>query len=309
MRFLRGGSCPLPPTLDPRPIRATTHPLVLGAAALIIVNDFVLRGLSPGWLTGKLSDVGWLVVAPVLLAAVLSLARVRPRLAQRLGLGGAALFYVLLQAWPPLGLLFRADHVADLGDLLCLPALIGALVAWRTPPRTPRALWGIPLLAGVLAADDWSTYPTVSSPCGDDMEWSPEVPLLLQILNLEGPAYDNEAFLRGLRLTDGTGADVPLVVGAASDLILAVCARDGLRGDTDYTWELGPWGEYSSNQYIWVHDALPTVHFHTLPGSGVPADSPATCAALALPVDTGDHASCGFGAYRLDTGDTGDTGA
>jgi len=50
----------------PDPVRsAPAHPLALAAAALILLNDFVLRGHAPGWLTGKLSDVGWLVVAPV----------------------------------------------------------------------------------------------------------------------------------------------------------------------------------------------------------------------------------------------------
>ncbi|MDC0682515.1 hypothetical protein [Sorangium atrum] len=48
------------------------HPLFLGALALLVVNDHLLKGagLLPGALTGKLSDLAGLVVAPVLAAAI-----------------------------------------------------------------------------------------------------------------------------------------------------------------------------------------------------------------------------------------------
>lgn len=48
------------------------HPLFLGALALLAVNDHLLKGagLLPGALTGKLSDLAGLVVAPVLAAAL-----------------------------------------------------------------------------------------------------------------------------------------------------------------------------------------------------------------------------------------------
>ena len=45
------------------------------ALAVLLVNDNLLkgRGLAPGWLTGKLSDIAFLVVAPVLLTTLLPL--------------------------------------------------------------------------------------------------------------------------------------------------------------------------------------------------------------------------------------------
>ena len=52
-----------------RTITTAAHPIVLAAGALVVLNDYVLREVSPGWLTGKLSDAGFLVVAPVFLAA------------------------------------------------------------------------------------------------------------------------------------------------------------------------------------------------------------------------------------------------
>lgn len=56
-----------------RPHRALLHPLWLAALGLLAINDHVLKGsgLVPGVLTGKLSDVAGLLVAPTLLAVVL----------------------------------------------------------------------------------------------------------------------------------------------------------------------------------------------------------------------------------------------
>ena len=49
------------------------HPAWWGALALLLINDnlFKGRGVVPGWLTGKLSDFAFLIVAPVLFAAII----------------------------------------------------------------------------------------------------------------------------------------------------------------------------------------------------------------------------------------------
>jgi hypothetical protein len=49
------------------------HPVWWGALALLLINDdlFKGRGVVPGWLTGKLSDFAFLIVAPVLFAALI----------------------------------------------------------------------------------------------------------------------------------------------------------------------------------------------------------------------------------------------
>jgi hypothetical protein len=60
------------------PARALLHPAWLGAFALLVINDHLLKAtLSAPWLTGKLSDVAGLLVAPVLLAALLRVGRLR----------------------------------------------------------------------------------------------------------------------------------------------------------------------------------------------------------------------------------------
>ena len=55
------------------PSRALAHPLWMGALLLLALNDHVLKGsdMVPMWLTGKLSDFGGLIVAPVVLAVLL----------------------------------------------------------------------------------------------------------------------------------------------------------------------------------------------------------------------------------------------
>lgn len=57
------------PTLHP----VLRHPVLWVAGIVLVVNDHLLKGSGwvPGVITGKLSDFAWLVVAPVILAALL----------------------------------------------------------------------------------------------------------------------------------------------------------------------------------------------------------------------------------------------
>ena len=49
---------------------ALLHPLTLLSLGLWALNDHVLKGWAPGALTGKLSDVAALVVAPTVLVGL-----------------------------------------------------------------------------------------------------------------------------------------------------------------------------------------------------------------------------------------------
>ena len=42
------------------------HPVTVLALVVLVLNDHVLKAAQPGWLTGKLSDVVGLVLAPPL---------------------------------------------------------------------------------------------------------------------------------------------------------------------------------------------------------------------------------------------------
>ena len=62
-------------------MRALRHPLALVAIATWLLNDHVLKGLWPGLVTGKLSDIAGMIVTPMLLTACIEL--VSPKRWQR----------------------------------------------------------------------------------------------------------------------------------------------------------------------------------------------------------------------------------
>jgi hypothetical protein len=54
-------------------LRWPAHPLTVGATAVLLLNDHVLKQAWPGLVTGKLSDVAGLVVAPPVLGLLFGL--------------------------------------------------------------------------------------------------------------------------------------------------------------------------------------------------------------------------------------------
>ena len=53
---------------------ALTHPVTIASLVVLLLNDALFKSLWPGsWVTGKLSDLAWVVFASPLLAFVLSL--------------------------------------------------------------------------------------------------------------------------------------------------------------------------------------------------------------------------------------------
>lgn len=296
-----------------RPVRtrSLTHPIVLGSALLIVTNDFVLRRLAPGAWTGKLSDVGWLVVVPVATAELLILARAPARAARPIALAFSAALYTALQLWPSVGSWFRADHVADPGDLLVLPALLGALYVWRTPcAKRVSAVLAWPLVLGALAADTYSSAPPRAEcwPCGHGVPWNTAEPLRLD-LEWIGKTWALDSFVRGMTISGPDDVDIPFVVAGLEDGTVAICAREGLLPDTAYVWKIGPWDDHPAGT-VEEDAGLPKVTFVTNGAEGQPAADPDACAALV----TEDMAYACGGARRDtrdagDSGDTGDTGA
>jgi hypothetical protein len=54
-------------------LRWAAHPLTVGATAVLLLNDHVLKPAWPGLVTGKLSDVAGLAAAPPVLGLLLGL--------------------------------------------------------------------------------------------------------------------------------------------------------------------------------------------------------------------------------------------
>jgi hypothetical protein len=59
--------------LGPLPIGEVLHPATVLAVLVLVGNDWWAKPAHPGWLTGKLSDVAGLMVAPLVLTAVVGL--------------------------------------------------------------------------------------------------------------------------------------------------------------------------------------------------------------------------------------------
>ena len=89
----------MPNTFQQRCQLALTHPVTLGAVALLLVNDWLLKPLwHSDWTTGKLSDLAWMVFFPPLLLFVLSLAARGNSRAQRVAYIAAYLGLPVLYA-------------------------------------------------------------------------------------------------------------------------------------------------------------------------------------------------------------------
>jgi hypothetical protein len=147
------------------------HPLALGAALALLSNALVFQQRWPGWWTGKLGDLAWLVIAPLIAALPLALVARRTRLDQR-AIGRAALAltgigFVLVKTYAPANAAVAATYALVVGwpaklaldpsDLLALPGLAGAWWIWRHADRPPqRALQqtaGLLLAVAALVAD------------------------------------------------------------------------------------------------------------------------------------------------------------
>lgn len=142
------------------PSRALLHPLWWGALGLLALNDHVLKqvGMLPAVVTGKLSDVVGLIVAPALFATVLRVRREPVLLGCHVAVGvvfaGIQLSVPFAALWSKLmGLVgFPWTIVSDPTDLLALPFL---WVSWRflTPVMKPvRPGWTRQAAETLLAA-------------------------------------------------------------------------------------------------------------------------------------------------------------
>ena len=142
--------------------RSLTHPLALGAIALLVINDHVLKQAAPGVITGKLSDFAGLAFFPLLLAAGTELAGVRRGMSTIVVAAIAtAVAFTAIKLWVPAGELyrvglaalqwpFRAAHALVTGE--ALPSL--ARVSLVADPTDLVALvsLAIPIAIGAHAA-------------------------------------------------------------------------------------------------------------------------------------------------------------
>ncbi|HEX8693531.1 MAG TPA: hypothetical protein VF746_14005 [Longimicrobium sp.] len=122
-----------------RRLDALLGPPALGALALLLLNDFVLKAAFPGALTGKLSDFAGLFLFAVFWSALFPRHRAQVALLAAAGfvLWKSPLAQPAIDAWNALGP-FPVARVVDPTDLVALLVLPLAC-AWRPGPRVGPA--------------------------------------------------------------------------------------------------------------------------------------------------------------------------
>ncbi len=162
-------------------LRCLRHPITLCSLGLLLLNDYVLKAATPGWLTGKLSDVAGLFFFPFVLAAFLGLLLARwhpsPRRVGGLAFGLTAAWFALMKLTPwgnaltdrLVTMLLRAPAsiALDPTDLLALPVLWPAWKLWERekaePSRLLRLDWALLGLASLASfATSGIEYPTIN---------------------------------------------------------------------------------------------------------------------------------------------------
>jgi hypothetical protein len=219
---------------------------------LLVLNDHFLKGggLLPGWLTGKLSDVAGLVVAPVVLAVLL---RTRSKVGFALCQASAAMFLGALQvsplfaeawsamfAWLGIGWHTTPDPT-DMIAFVVLPLawrILVPVMAARVAHHAPRRVAEV-LLFPTAAVFLMATSPT---PCADLFESSEERPLTA------APAFGNELSGDELLARVANPQGLPFTYGPLND----DPACDAIRGRANTAIVV----TYSVDNGVAIHDTL-----------------------------------------------------
>lgn len=132
------------------PTSALLSPRWLAAVAALAINDHVIKDVAPGVVSGKLSDLAGMIVAPALLACVLAVRTRGGLLACHVAVGvvfASLKISATAAGWWP----WRV--VVDPTDLIAVPVLV---LAWRwlSPmmqrPLTATARAGLATVAGCV---------------------------------------------------------------------------------------------------------------------------------------------------------------
>ena len=226
------------------------HPVALAALLGLALNDHIFKVTHPSILTGKLSDVCWLVVMPLVVSALLSMTRLPSRAIRWLSIGGVGLAFVLLQLWPALGntwvAWFGGSHTADPTDLLALPALALVPIAWTRRRRSAVVILPVALVFSLATSygfyRDWDRR----YPCDGAVDWPPGQPLVIDGMYTTDLAFSTEAFQRAVSVQPVGGEPHELEFVTADGLV-GLCVVGGLTPSTDYEWTVGPFESDSYN--------------------------------------------------------------
>lgn len=129
-------------------MKALLHPVTLASLVVLVVNDHVLKWCWPGLITGKLSDIAGMILAPIVLGAFVELAT-RRRLPWTCTIAVGVAF-ALAKTWAPATHAYevvfatirfaqRVVLVRDPTDLVALPfgAIAAAIMASSSSEPRP----------------------------------------------------------------------------------------------------------------------------------------------------------------------------
>ncbi len=136
--------------LRERSIKSLTHPIVIGAIIVLLLNDHWLRWHYPSWWTGKVGDFVWLIIAPFLFNLFISVVWPKNKIDQvgSIGFISTGLIFILGNTVPQfqqmIAWLFqqivgwKPFMILDPTDLLMLPGLIVGWQIWQRNQESPR---------------------------------------------------------------------------------------------------------------------------------------------------------------------------
>jgi hypothetical protein len=200
-----------PMVRDLRPHRSLVHPLWLGALALLVLNDHLLKGggLLPGWLTGKLSDFAGLLVAPAVLATLLGVASRRGLLAAHAAVCAG---FSLINLFPGIARAVEAltaptpfpwRITVDPTDLIALPMLVVSYRVLGASMRRPAHVAAFARRASLMAGSLASVATSYVDPCQETGECGgPPIPSQGDASLLLGNTTESEQFVRLRHLRD-----------------------------------------------------------------------------------------------------------
>jgi hypothetical protein len=147
-------------------LRCLQHPATWLSISMLIINDHILKGLYPSWITGKLSDFAGLFFFPFLVAASLSFLlqkfKIPSRRVGEISFGFVGIWFVLLKTFPLVNSLttsltslllgISTTFVLDPSDLIALFAMAPAWMIWsQSSHAKPTSAAYAALLFGSLA--------------------------------------------------------------------------------------------------------------------------------------------------------------
>lgn len=130
-------------------LRALARPQSLAAIGLLLLNDHILKGLFPGVITGKLSDIAGLAFFPLLLALVLGLLFRKPGSTLLVSSVVTGICFTAIKTIPAaaavaeqlMSPIWPWRIIVDPTDLIALPSIPIAGVAWRSAQARPKSWW------------------------------------------------------------------------------------------------------------------------------------------------------------------------